>query len=378
MDVNYIVFAIPAFFVLMGVELLVNRLRRGTTDYRFADSITNLSCGIGQQVLGGFLGLLGVVAYALVWTHARVASIGTGSVAGWVAAFIAVDLGYYVFHRASHRINFFWAAHAVHHQSEEYNLSVALRQSWLDPALEWVFYVPLAVAGFPPVMFVTTSLLNTLYQFWIHTRAIDTLGPLEWVLNTPMAHRVHHAVNPRYLDRNYAGVFVIWDRLFGTYVPETEPPVYGAVKPLASFNPLWANVQVWTVMWRMARETKRIGDKVRVWIAPPEWRPADLGGPVTIPEATPEAQVKYDVRASRRTIAWVAANYVLLLAATTAFLWFEGRMTIAERLGAIALILTTVVTCGALVEHKRWALPLEAARIAAVAGAACVVLLQVR
>ncbi|HVO30342.1 MAG TPA: sterol desaturase, partial [bacterium] len=181
--------------------------------------------------------------------------------------------------------------------------------------------------------------------------------------NTPSAHRVHHAVNPRYLDRNYAGVFIVWDRLLGTYEPEVEAPVYGTVKPLASFNPLWANVHYWVEMWRMAAATKRPMDKLKVWVAPPEWRPADLGGTVAIPEVTPAAQKKYGVRFPRAVGAWVAANYVALLAGTTAFLWFAGRMDAPARIASTAVIVATVIACGALFEHRRWALPLEAARL---------------
>src|SRR4030095_7845327 len=125
------------------------------------------------------------------------------------------------------------------------NLSVALRQSWLGPLFSWVFYVPLAIAGFPPGMFLITHTLHTLYQFWIHTRLVGRLGPLEWFLNTPSHHRVHHGINPRYIDKNYAGILIIWDRMFGTDVREGEEPVYGVVKPLASWSPIRANLDVW-------------------------------------------------------------------------------------------------------------------------------------
>lgn len=243
--VDGLVYVIPIFFVLMGVEALVNRVRFGATRYRLVDSIANLGCGVGQQLLGVFFGVLRVVGYAWVYDSFRLGTIPYGSVAAWVALFLGVDLSYYVFHRVSHRVGFMWAAHVVHHQSEEYNLSVALRQSWLDQLVEWIFYTPFALFGFPPAMFAVVSGVNTLYAFWPHTRAIGRLGPFEWIFNTPSAHRVHHAVNPRYIDKNYASMFVIWDRLFGTYEREREEPVFGTLKPLPGTSPLHANVEPW-------------------------------------------------------------------------------------------------------------------------------------
>jgi len=148
---------------------------------------------------------------------------------------------------------------------------VALRQSWFGPLFSWVFYVPLAIAGFPPVMFLITHTLNTLYQFFIHTRLVGRLGPLEHFMNTPSHHRVHHGINPQYIDKNYAGVFIIWDRLLGTFEPEGVEPVYGLVKPLGSFSPLWANVHRWVEIASLSRQSRRLRDKLWAWLAPPGW-----------------------------------------------------------------------------------------------------------
>ena len=370
MDEKYVALAVPFFFLMMGLELLVSR-RQSDPRYNFQDSITNLGCGIGQQVLGPFLKGAGLFGYVWLFEHARVFTVSGHSVVAWVALLFGVDLFYYVFHRASHRINVFWAAHVVHHQSEEYNLSVALRQSWIETLMAPVFYLPLALLGFSPLMFVGMSTLNTLYQFWIHTRAVGTLGPLEWVLNTPSHHRVHHGINPKYIDRNYAGIFIIWDRLFGTFQKEEDEPVYGTVKPLASFNPLWANVQYWVEMASLARRSERFVDRVKVWFMPPEWRPAALGGRVTVPEASREAQQKYQLRVSRGLAAYVAVNFVAVTAATTAFLWIAVSAEVPVLAVLSGLILASVIAWGGLFESKRWALALELARLAAVvAGAA--------
>ena len=151
--------------------------------------------------------------------------------------FLGVDCAYYWFHRIAHEYNAPWAGHVVHHSSEDYNLAVALRQGTFQGLFSWVFYLPLALLGFPPAWFAAMTSFDLLYQFWIHTRAIGKLGPLEWVLNTPSHHRVHHARNPKYLDKNYAGTLIIWDRMFGTFQAEEEEPVYGLTKPLEQLEP---------------------------------------------------------------------------------------------------------------------------------------------
>ena len=281
---------------------------------------------------------------------------------------MGVDLGYYAFHRASHRVGFLWAVHAVHHQSEEYNLSVALRQPWLESILSPVFYLPLAVLGFPPIMYLGGVTIDTLYQFWIHTRAVGKLGPVEWIMNTPSHHRVHHGIDPQYVDRNYAGIFIVWDRLLGTYEPEGREPVYGTVKPVPTWNALTANLLPWADLWKMSASTRSLVDKVRVWFAPPEWRPADLGGPVTVPPADPAKHPRYDPRAAKGLRAYVAAQFVIAAAATVAYLWVESTARPAFLAACAVVFIATLAAWGALLEQKRWAWALEIGRLAAGAG----------
>ena len=194
----------------------------------------------------------------------------------------------------SHQVNALWAAHIVHHQSEEYNLTVALRQSWFQGWFSWVFYLPLAFAGFDPIMFLTLSSFNTLYQFWIHTRAIKSMGFLEYILNTPSHHRVHHGSNPKYIDKNHAGTLIIWDRLFGTFQKEEEEVYYGITKPLASWNPFWANIHYWDDLVKTARQSPKISDKIKVFINPPGWFPDHLGGFQNAPEIDVTSYKKYN------------------------------------------------------------------------------------
>jgi len=368
-DARTIALAVPFFFLLIGAELLVS-LRQGQRRYRFHDAVTSMSCGIGQQLLGLFIVVIEVSVYTIVYERFRVATLSPASPLAWAVLLLGVDLGYYAYHRASHRVGFLWAMHIVHHQSEEYNLSTALRQSWFTGLVAWVFYVPLALLGFPPLMLLAMRTLNTLYQFWIHTRAVGRLGWLEEVLNTPSHHRVHHGIDPIYLDRNYAGILMVWDRLFGTFQREEREPVYGTVEPLASWNPAWANVEHWALLARRARQARRLRDKLLVWIMPPEWRSADLGGPVAVPEVRRASQRKYETPAPRGLDAYVAVGFVLTVVAVTALLWYQQALSTPEKAALAALLIAGLSVWGGLFEVRRWAAPLEWARLAAAAALA--------
>jgi hypothetical protein len=266
-------------------------------------------------------------------------------------------------------VNAFWAAHVVHHQSEEYNLAVALRQGALQSSFSWVFYLPLALLGFPPLMFLTVSSIDTLYQFWIHTRAIGRLGPLEWILNTPSNHRVHHGRNPKYIDRNHGGILIVWDRLFGTYQEEQEEPAYGITTPLKSWNPVWANLHYWVELAEKAGRSPRLLDKVRVFLKPPGWQPAELGGFQAAPEVDP-GQEKFDTPVPAGLAAYVFVQFLIVLAGATALLFLQGDLGLGLRAAGAVAILVTLVSLGGLLERKRWALGLEIARLLVLALAA--------
>ncbi|MCF8257498.1 MAG: sterol desaturase family protein [Flavobacteriales bacterium] len=363
MEVNYIALAIPAFFLLIGIELAYS-LWKGRKLYRLNDSITNIGLGVGQQVTGIFLKTALFFGYLFLYEHHRLFTL-ENTVLNWVLLFLAVDFFYYWFHRMSHQVNALWAAHVVHHQSEEYNLSVALRQSWLQNAFSWAFYVPLALAGFAPVMFLTVSAFNTLYQFWIHTRTIGRMGPLEWVFNTPSHHRVHHGSNPKYIDRNHAGSLIIWDRMFGTFQEEKEEVVYGITTPLASWNPVWANVHYWNDLWDLAKRSKGVKDKVLVFLRPPGWQPDYLGGRQYAKEVTPERMVKYDSNAIDRHWAYVVVMFTVQLGIATALLFFEAQLSWAETTATGLYVLYGLLTLGGLFENRPWAIPAEYGRIMA-------------
>jgi len=359
---NYIALAIPFFLVLIGVELVAARAR-GRSVYRVQDALADLGCGIGQQVVLVFAGAALLAVYAWLHEHARLVSFAPGSGWPWLIAFIEVDLAYYLWHRLSHEVNLFWAAHAVHHQSEDYNLAVALRQSILTSFTSMPFYLPLAFVGVPTVVYATTVALSTLYQFWIHTELIPKLGPLELVLNTPSHHRVHHAVNPQYLDKNYGAVLIVWDRLFGTFREEREPAVYGTTKPLASFDPAWAQVQTWFEIAEKARALPRWRDRARLWLSSPSVDPLHRPAPG---EAELRARPKHGVPISAALQAYAVVQFAPLVAATFFMLLWQ---TTAPR-GALAaggvLVFWTLVALGALLDGRRWGVPAELARSLAV------------
>jgi sterol desaturase/sphingolipid hydroxylase (fatty acid hydroxylase superfamily) len=239
-------FAIPGFILLIIIEMLWAR-KNAPEKYEARDTLTSLALGTGSTVAGALTG--GVVSVAALWLYDhRLFEIGWVWWA-WPLCFILDDLGYYWFHRSAHRVRWFWAGHVNHHSSQHYNLSTALRQSWTSFfALSFIFRIPLALVGFHPAMILFCGAINLIYQFWIHTEAIGKLPRwFEYVMNTPSHHRVHHATNPRYLDANYAGTFIIWDRMFGTFTEEVEGERirYGIVKQLGSFNLIWAVFHEW-------------------------------------------------------------------------------------------------------------------------------------
>lgn len=363
---EYIVLSIPLFFLLMGIELAWSAWS-GRPVYRLNDFIANLGCGIGSQVVGAFTKSLIFAIYLWTYDHWRVFTL-PGTALTWVVAFLLVDLLYYWFHRLSHEVNFLWAAHIVHHQSEEYNLSVALRQSWWQGLFSWWFYLPMAVLGIHPVLIVTVGAFNTLYQFWIHTKAIGRMGPLELLFNTPSHHRVHHGSDPKYIDRNHAGTLIVWDRLFGTYQREEEEPVYGITTPLTSWDPVKANFHYWGDLIDLARRCTRWSDKVRVFLKPPGWRPAELGGFQGPREKDRATHRKFDTVVAPATRGYAAVQFTLLLAITSLFLFQQQLFATWLQGGVALLIIWWVMDMGLLMEGGRRVLLSEAGRLMAFVG----------
>lgn len=284
---NLIVLSIPVFFSLIALEVVWDK-SRGLGLYRLGDTLANIGCGIMDQSSGLFSKVIVVGAYTAVFHasgHWRSWEL-ENTLGVWMATFVCADFAYYWAHRLSHEVNLLWIGHSVHHQSEDYNLGVALRQSVLQKVLLMWVYWPLAMLGFPPELFLTCMAVNLLYQFWIHTELIDKMGPLEWILNTPSHHRVHHGRNPEYIDRNHAGVFILWDRIFGTFQKEIAKPTYGVTRATETFNPVHAQWKPVVHLWQDLRSIPNWRDKIRFMFAPPGWYPESMGGVQQPPDIT--------------------------------------------------------------------------------------------
>jgi sterol desaturase/sphingolipid hydroxylase (fatty acid hydroxylase superfamily) len=350
-----IALSIPIFFVLIGIELIVGILQKRKL-YRLNDALTNLSCGIGSQILGAYFKVVIFMAYVFIYDNWRVIDLPNEWWA-WLICFIGVDFFYYWFHRLSHEINFIWATHIVHHQSEEYNLSVALRQSWFQGLISWAFYITLAIAGFNPLMIVTIGAFNTLYQFWIHTRLIGKMGPLEWILNTPSHHRVHHGSEPKYIDKNHAGTLIIWDRMFGTFQEEEEEPIYGITRSFNSWNPVWANFHYWKELWDISQQASNWKDKLKVYVKPPGWQPRELGG-FRPPQGIDKARYqKYDTKLSKPLAWYLFFQFILLIGFTSYFMftnsmmWSEGPSIVIQYSALAVLIIFMMFSIGLGLEN---------------------------
>ncbi|MBL8558225.1 MAG: sterol desaturase family protein [Hyphomonadaceae bacterium] len=270
---DVVTLAVPLFIVLVIVEMIIVRVsKRGA--YEAKDSAASLFMGFGSTIAGILTGGLYLVAAYWIYQF-RLFDIGWT----WWAlllCFLGEDLAYYWFHRIAHERRFWWASHVVHHSSQHYNLTTALRQTWTgNLSLSFATKLPLFLIGFPVEMVLMFTGISLVYQFWVHTETVGRMGAFEWIFNTPSHHRVHHATNPRYLDANYAGVLIIWDRLFGTFIPEVDHdrPRYGIVSNLGTFNPLRIATHEWIGILRDLRGAKSIGEWFGYIFGPPGWTP---------------------------------------------------------------------------------------------------------
>ncbi|MHA6206192.1 sterol desaturase family protein [Dyella soli] len=358
-----ITWATPVFFALIALELLVARLR-GRVVYHGTDAINSLGLGVISQIVAVFSKLLTFGIYAWCAQHLALFALPAGSAWVWVSALLCYDFCYYWLHRAGHEVNILWAAHVVHHQSEDYNLSTALRQTGSGVLLGWLFYLPMAVVGYPLEVFVVVALIDLLYQFWVHTELVGRLGWFDRVFCSPSNHRAHHAVNDKYLDRNYGGILIVWDRLFGSFVEEddNEPPVYGTRSPLRSWNPLWANAEVYWATLQDAWHARRWRDKLLVWLKPPGWRPADVAARFPKP-AFDLRRERFTPPLSRGLTAYSLVQFALLLAMGVHFLDLAKHLPAGSLVGYAVFLLLSLYALGVLTEGRRSGLVLEGLRL---------------
>lgn len=355
---SIILYAIPGFFFLIAAELIAERVKK-TNYYRINDAITSLSIGVMSRVMGILKNLVPLTFYVLIFEHLALFALPQTWLT-WVVVFITYDFIYYWNHRFGHEVSLFWAAHVVHHSSEDYNLTTALRQS-SGSFFNFIFFIPLAILGVDPLMFIAVASINLVYQFWVHTQHIKRLGVLEWILVTPSNHRVHHAQNQRYLDCNYGGVFIIWDRLFGSYQDEldSEKPIYGVRKALNSWNPFFANIQVYKQLIHDSWHTQKWADKFKVWFGRTGWRPADVEAKYPLSKTDLASFKPFDVVISTRRKFYCIGQYVLTASIAIFLMINAGQMALTWQLSIAGFLIFASVNIAWLMEKRPVAIYLE-------------------
>ena len=368
---DLIAIAVPFFMLALVMELIID-WRKGSGLYRSNDAINSLSAGILSTTIGYFTRFLPLIAwgfvlrnFALIDMQPEWFDLSARGLLLWVVAALAWDFCYYWFHRFSHEISVLWAAHAVHHQSEDYNLSTALRQTSTGFLFGWIFYTPLFLIGFPLEVLITVNAINLIYQFWVHTQMVRRLGVLDRILVTPSNHRVHHAQNERYIDKNYGGMLILWDRFFGTFEDEAEeePVVFGVRKPLANLNPFWANLQVYDYLLFDARKASRWRDKVAVWFRRTGWRPADVEARYPKRQTDFSQFEKFDPQIAPGQRHYVMAQFVIGLIGTLIIAELYVRKGTEAVLIPCILLWLQLYTVGLLNEGRSSARRLEWLRL---------------
>jgi len=350
--------AIPLFLGLMGIEYLVAR-KTGKNYFGFSSTVSNISIGIAERLLDTFTVGIFYFIYDYIHQHFAIFDIKS-SVLLWIALLILTDFIWYWYHRLAHEVNLLWAAHVVHHQSEDFNYTVSARITVFQAFFRMAFWSVLPVIGFPAAMIVSVQLVHGLYPFFIHTRTIGKLGILEYIFVTPSHHRVHHASNEKYLDHNYGDVFIIWDKLFGTFAVEDEEPEYGLTKPLDSHSFLWQHFHFILEILYTVRQTEGFGAKWKVIFGKPDY---------IDPAIRPKLEEHFLSKNRKRTgntgrlqyyVAWQTGGIITIL---FFFLLFENYIPVFAQICVTLVILLTLINSGAILEQRRWVFYLEYARL---------------
>ena len=344
------------------------RLQQGKSWPRLHDAMSSVTAGLLMILVKAlFTKSVDLIVYVWVYKHFHVVNLPWDSPVTWWFAFLVVDCGYYWFHRIAHEVNIFWAAHQAHHSSEEYNLSTALRQSCVLNLMLWFVYLPLALF-LPPSVYVVHQQFNLLFQFWIHTEVVDDLGPLGWVLNTPSHHRVHHGRNPYCIDHNYAGVLIIWDRMFGTFEPERkgEKIVYGLVHPLASWDPLWAQFHHFVHILKCLLESRGLAHKLSILFKGPGWSPGKprLGSSEDIPTVSPNEK-PYDRTVALWLDVYVVVHFLMVMLFTVKMGEIRSAFHPLLTVVLISFLILSLTNFGLLLDHNQYCFPIEVLRLAA-------------
>ncbi|XP_066515311.1 alkylglycerol monooxygenase [Hoplias malabaricus] len=349
---NYVNKSTPFFFGMVLLEVFVGWLKTGDLLLKINDGTTSLASGIISRLPHLFVRSLEMSSYIYVWNNYHILELPWDSAWTWWLAFLGVDFGYYWVHRFSHELNILWAAHQVHHSSEYYNLTTALRQSVTQQCASWVFYLPMALIV-PPSVFAVHIQFNLLYQFWIHTEIVRDLGPLEWILNTPSHHRVHHGRNLYCIDRNYGGALIIWDRLFGTFTLEGDKVVYGLTRPINTFEILSVQFHYYSYLWEKFLQADGIGHKLSIIFKGPSWSPGKprLGDHAEVPIVTGE-EVPHNPKWAPLLQAYVQIQFLLVLVVFNNLFTTQHLLSQMTILLVTGYILLTLTSLGYIIDQR--------------------------
>jgi alkylglycerol monooxygenase len=320
--VHLVLYAIPFFYLVIAIEAIAAKILRRRV-YDLADTITNLNLGLLVEISGLAMKILYFDLYAFVFTNTENWHFVGSGLHVWIIAFLTFDFIYYWVHRVQHRVSLFWAMHVVHHSSQYYNLSVNLRGSISPNFTHWLFYIPLAISGIPPFIFLAVLLANALLRYWAHTELIGKLGWLDYVIITPSNHGVHHGQNDYCLDKNFGGVFMFWDHLFGTFAAarDDEPVQYGVRHARQTYNPIVNNLHVYSDVHRFSQREKSWLGKLKCWLQPP--------GDVIDVVQNDLASSRSRSRIHLSPAAWMSAavlGHVTVLACTVSLLLLDGAI----------------------------------------------------
>ena len=362
---NILLITIPIFLVLIMVEISYGAWKNDLK-HSYMDTISSLSSGF-TNLMVDILGL-GIIIFSYPFFYERLKVIELEeSIFLYFIAFVCVDFASYCHHRLKHSINIFWNMHVIHHSSEEFNLACALRQSITNNlGIGILFLVPAALLGVPPKMISILGPLHLFGQFWYHTRHIGKLGWLEYILVTPSQHRVHHAINREYIDKNLAAIFCIWDRAFGTFQEELDdvPCVYGTLKPVRTWNPILINFQHLWFLTQDAWYTSSIKDKFKIWFMPTGWRPKDVVK--TIPRSKVENvfnQEKYKFEYTLIHKIFVGFHFLVLNIVLFIFLSSFADLSFSDKTGYFLLIFSTIFSFSSVMDGYKWSINFEFIRI---------------
>lgn len=362
-DLNYAALAIPAFFIFVGLEYLA-AAKSNKAVFQFETSVVNISIGVAERLLNLFITALFYGVFQWIFDHYALLRIDNVWYV-WVMLLLATDLVWYWYHRLGHEINLMWAAHVVHHQSEAFNYTVSARITTIQAIVRNAFWCILPLVGFHPDMVVTMLIVHGTYSFFTHTQLVPKLGWLEYIFITPSHHRVHHASNEKYLNKNYGDLFVFWDKMFGTFQLEDEQPRYGLTHPLRSFSFVWQHVHYFAELYYAVRTTSGWRSKLRILFGRPELLDQDIRPRLERKLVPPAA----DMPLTRRVASYVTGQLIIVVTVLFFFTFFFRTIPFMDRIIIAGGIIVTLINCGALLQQRRWIYYAEFVRLLLLAGA---------